>query len=385
MNLNAIRNAALRKTATAVLTPEAEQAAMAGAAPGGMPPDAGAMPPGGMPPDTAAGAMPPGGAMPPDAAGGMPPGGGAPGGAPGLPPEILQDQAFIQWMEQKGAQFDPNSATFIDMATQQPIPPDMVMQAYQMYIQESQGGAPAGAPGGAMPPDAAAAGGMPPGGAMPPDAGAMPPADGVAPAPDGGAAPGGAPAGDMMQDQEFLAFMQQAMGLTLDPASGTFVDPSGQPIGPDMVQSAYEQFQMAKGQPGGEGQPGGGGGEGGGKLPPEILEQIQSVVDSSLDAYKSSQEKWQQAMSDKMDKLLMAVEAMADTNDQRDEETRKRDKEMQDDIRDNLNPKVASAQPPVPLANAISEELDIKPAEPEKKDDEPRYLDISDIMFGGAK
>ena len=380
MNIDLIRQAAMHKHAAAVLTPEAEQAAMAG----GDPMAAGGMPPGGaMPPD---GAMPPGGAMPPDA-GMMPPGGmppaGAPAGAPpaggaGLPPEILQDQAFIQWMGQNGAQLDQASGTFIDMATGQPIPPEMVMQAYQMYAQQAQGGAmpPAGgAPAGAMPPDA---GMMPPGGGgMPPDAGAAPPA-------------GGDPS-EMMQDQEFLAFMQQAMGCTLDPATGTFVDPSGQPLDPAMAQSAYEQFKAAQGQqPGGEGgapgaEPGGEAPKGeGGKLTPEIMEQLQSAIDSSLQAFTAQLEKQQQAYTDKLDKVLMMLQAMQDTDDQRDKDTRQRDKTLQDELNEELNPKVASAAPPVALANAVNEALDLpEPAAPAKN--EPRVLDVTDLLFGGVK
>lgn len=166
----------LTKQAAAALTPEAEQAAMQPpmdpAMAGGMPPAApGGMPAGAPPMDPAMmGGMPPAGGMPagappmdPAMAGGMPPAGGQ------LPPEILQDQAFIDFLQQNmGIMLDPNTGMFMDPQSGQPIPPDMIIQAYQVFQQEQMaaqgggaapGGMPAG-PAGAMPPagDPAAAG-----------------------------------------------------------------------------------------------------------------------------------------------------------------------------------------------------------------------------------
>lgn len=162
------------KRAAAILTPEAEQAAVQPqqdpAAMGGMPPQGAPMDPamaGGMPPQGGApmdpammGGQPP---MDPAAMGGMPPQGGA-----GLPPEIMQDQEFLMFLQSIGIQLDPASGMAMD-PNGQPVPPEAIMQIYQEFnMQRQQMAAQGGAPGGEMPPDAA--GGMPPeGGAAPQD------------------------------------------------------------------------------------------------------------------------------------------------------------------------------------------------------------------------
>lgn len=162
------------KVAAAVMTPEAMQAGPAGMPPQGAPVDPsmmqGGMPPQGAPmdPSMMQGGMPPmdpsmmqGGMPPADPAmmqGGMPPQGG--GG--GLPPEILQDQLFLQALQQAGIMVDPASGMAVDQSGQ-PLPPDMIVQAYQAFKQGQQEGA-AGMPAGEAP-VAAPAGmdaGMPP-------------------------------------------------------------------------------------------------------------------------------------------------------------------------------------------------------------------------------
>lgn len=211
------RQAMLNKSAVAVLTPEAMQAAM-------QPPPADPAAMGGAPmdPNAMGGMMPPGGApmpsqgapMDPGMAGGMPPM-GAPAG--GLPPEAMQDQLFLQFLaEAFGIMLDPRSGQFFDQ-NGQPVPPEMLMQAYQAYMSgmqqlQMQGGDPnamGGAPmdpammGGQPPMDPAMAGGMPPAvdpaamGAAPMDPGMMPPDAQAAPAPQEGGEQGMDP---MMQE-----------------------------------------------------------------------------------------------------------------------------------------------------------------------------------------
>lgn len=121
------------------------------------------------------GAPPMGPAM---AQGGMPPmdpmaaQGGAPAG--GLPPEILQDQEFVMALQQMGIMLDPASGTFMD-PNGQPVPPEIILQAYDAFMQEMAGAqqmAPQGvAPMGPMAMGDPMAGGMPPGEA--PQDGAM--------------------------------------------------------------------------------------------------------------------------------------------------------------------------------------------------------------------
>ena len=224
------------KRAVAVLTPEAMQAAMQPpppdpAAMGGMPMDpsmqGGMMPPGGAPMDPAMmGGQPP---MDPAMAGGMPPQGGAPAG--GIPPEVMQDPMFQQFlMEVFGIMMDPRSGQFFDQ-NGQPVPPDMLMQAYDAYMQGMQqlqmqqgGGMP---PMGGAPMDPAAMGGQPPmdpsmmGGAPAP----MPPQGGM---PMDPAMMGGQPPMDP----------GMAQGAPMDPAMAGGMPPEGGEGDMDPMMSA---------------------------------------------------------------------------------------------------------------------------------------------------
>lgn len=321
----------MQKRAAAVLTPEAEQEAMQGMAPQ----------PGGMPmQDPSMGGAP----MPPEA-GGMP---GAPQGNGGgqLPPEILQDAQFIQWLAQQGVQFDPNSGMFMG-PDGQPLPADAVMQAYQAYQQEmaaAQGGAPQGQP---MPPDQAAAqGGMPSQEAAAAQGGQLPP--------------------EILNDQVFMQFMQEAMGTQFDPNSGMFMDgQSGQPIPPEMVMQAYQEFQTQMqatqggaapedGAPAEGAAPAEGGQpapEQGAVLPPEVMEQFQSIVDASIDNFTAQLDKKLEALMDKLETVKMALESLRDTDDQRSKQDKDALKQMQDDLAAELNPttKTASIEQPRPV------------------------------------
>ena len=282
--------------------------------------------------------------MPPEA-GGMP---GGPQGSGGgqLPPEILQDAQFIQWLAQQGVQLDPNSGMFIG-PDGQPLPADAIMQAYQAYQQEmaaAQGGAPQGQP---VPPDQAAAaqGGMPPQEAAATQGGQIPP--------------------EILNDQVFMQFMQEAMGTQFDPNSGMFMDgQSGQPIPPEMVMQAYQEFQtqMQAAQGGAapegaapaEGAPAEGGQqapEQGAGLPPEVMEQFQSIVDASIDNFTAQLDKKLEALMDKLETVKMALESLRDTDDQRSKQDKDALKQMQDDLAAELNPttKTASLEQPKPV------------------------------------
>ena len=158
------------KVAAAVMTPEAMQAGPAGMPPQGAPMDPSMMQ-GGMPPMDPSMMQPPQGAPmdPSMMQGGMPPAdpsmmqGGMPPQGGGLPPEILQDQLFLQALQQAGIMVDPASGMAVDQSGQ-PLPPDMIVQAYQAFKQGQQEGAAAGMPAGEAP--AAAPAGMDAG--MPP-------------------------------------------------------------------------------------------------------------------------------------------------------------------------------------------------------------------------
>ena len=101
------RKERIKKIAASLLTPEAEQAAMMGAAPGGAPANT------------------------------------------QVPPEILSDMEFVQFLQMTaGIVFDPNVMSFIGPDGSM-IPADMILQAYDAFNQQramSQGAAQGGAP-----------------------------------------------------------------------------------------------------------------------------------------------------------------------------------------------------------------------------------------------
>lgn len=353
------KRAAAIKRAAAVLTPEAEQAAvqppmdpsMAGSAP--------------MDPS-----MTQGGGMPMQAAG---PNGGQ------IPPEILQDQGFVQWLASQGVQLDPQSGTFIDTQSGQPLPAEAIMQAYEMYIQQMQGSAPMQP--GQPPMDPSMAGGAPMdpsmmGGApmdpsmgwqppMDPSMGGQPPMDpsmaGGAPMDPSmmGGAPGAMPP-EIMQDQGFLQFLQQAFGAQVDPQAGVILDPqTGQPIPAELLSQAYAAYQQQAGggmpPPGGEApmEPAAGGmpadvaGDAPAGIPPETLDQIQSAIDASIENYTAQLDKKIETLLDKLETVKQALESMRDTDDAREKAAKDESRQLQEDLAAELNPvvKTASAVP----------------------------------------
>lgn len=274
------------KKAAAVLTPEAEQAAI-------------------QPPMPPAGGMP----MDPSMAGGMPP---------------------------QGAPMDPSM----------------------------MGGAPA-APMGGMPMDPAAMGGAP---------GGMP----MGGAPMGGAPMGGQLPPEIMQDQMFMQFLAEALGIQMDPNSGTFIDPQGQPIPPDMLIQIYQQFQqqMMATQQGGAGAPmdpsmmgvdpaamgmdpsmtGGMPPDAGGGIPEEVITQISSSVVSGVEAVlqdlTAATERKISALMEEVKTLKSAIDMLTDTTDKRTKSEMDVAAQLRDEIAADLMPqqtapvqKAASIEP----------------------------------------
>jgi len=110
------------------------------------------------------------------------------------------------------------------------------MQAAQAPM-PPQGGAPMDpAAMGGMPADPAMMGGAPAG--APPMDPAMAGGAGVPVGPAGGTVPP-----EILQDQQFLAFLQQVLGINFDPQSQMFVGPQGEPIPADAIIQAYQEFQ----------------------------------------------------------------------------------------------------------------------------------------------
>ena len=318
MDFATLLSAAMRKRAAAILTPEAMQAA------GAVPevPQGGMVPPQGMSPDM--GGVPPQEMSQPDMQQGMAMQGVGSGGGQ-IPPEIMQDQQFIQWLASQGIQLNPQTGQFVG-PDGQALPVDVIVQAYQefqaMMQQEAEeqagGGAPQGMPTGM-------GGGVPQQG-MPQQGGQLPP--------------------EILQDQMFLQFMAEMGGMQPD-QSGQFVDmQTGQPVPPDFILQAYQEFQtqlqQQQQQQGGQmpdygsqpvqpeqmptqNQPGG-------AIPSEVLDQIQTMLDSTLQAYTASIEKRLEAFNDKLDAVKTAIEAIGNKDDQR----KQLDKDEADAIRQEL-------------------------------------------------
>lgn len=319
MDFATLLSAAMRKRAAAILTPEAMQAA--GAIPEA--PQGGVVPPQGMSPDM--GGMPPQEMPQPDMQQGMAMQGVGSGGGQ-IPPEIMQDQQFIQWLASQGIQLNPQTGQFIG-PDGQALPVDVIVQAYQEFqammqqkaAEQAGGGAPQGMPTGM-------GGGVPQQG-MPQQGGQLPP--------------------EILQDQMFLQFMAEMGGMQPD-QSGQFVDmQTGQPVPPDFILQAYQEFQtqlqqQQQQQQGGQmpdygsqpvqpeqmptqNQPGG-------AIPSEVLDQIQTMLDSTLQAYTASIEKRLEAFNDKLDAVKTAIESIGNKDDQR----KQLDKDEADAIRQEL-------------------------------------------------
>lgn len=219
--LSICKQAQLHKKSAALLTPEAEAAAVPPQDPnamGGMPPQ------GGMPMDPSMmGGQPP--VDPSMMQGGMPPQGGAPmdpsmmqGGVP-MDPNMMgdmsgawmQDQGFIQFLMQMGVQFD-QQGNAID-PNGQPIDPAMLDQLYAQYQQQMAQGAP-------MDPSMMQ-GGMPPQGGMPMDPNMMggdPNAMGGMPMDQGMMDP------NMMQDQGMSQDMMNNMASIIMDSVDSVID-----------------------------------------------------------------------------------------------------------------------------------------------------------------
>ena len=320
-----LRQAALRKLATAVLTPEAEQAAVQqSVAQTGMPQPGAPMGGTGMPPGAAPmGAPMPGAPMPPQ---------GAPAG---LPPEALQDQGFIQALAQAGVQLDPSTGQAVAQDGT-PVPPEILAQAYQEYLaamQAGQGMTPGAAPMGAP--------GMAPGGA--PMGGPMPTQGAPMGAP--GMAPGAGIPPEALQDQEFLQTLAQA-GVQIDPATGQAFGPDGTPVPPEAVAQAFTQWQAAGGPQAATAEAQPTAGPDAPAAEPTPQQDIQSMLDSSLQAAMASLEKRLETLVDKLDTLKMEIESLRDTDDMRSRQDRAEQRSAQEDLAAELAGGVKQASAP---------------------------------------
>lgn len=311
------------KRATAVLTPEAMQAAIQPP----MDPAAGGMPPGGAPMDPAAI-----GGVPAPAQQGAP---AAPQGSGGgaIPPEILQDQLFMQFLQTMGVVFDQQSGTFID-PNGQPLSVDEVMQIYDMFQQQVAaqqgaapgGGAPADPAMGAAPMggpiDPAAAGGMPADGAMPPEAAGMDPAmAGGAMGLPPEAAMGGVPAGD-----------PAAVA-----ASGEPVDPMAAPAA--MADAGGEET-VAEGDP-----------------IMEIASAVMSGVEAMLQEFTDGLDEKIGQITKKLEDMQKAVDALQETRDNRKGEDKDEEAALTEELSAELQPTMepAMAAPmPIDMGKAAS-------------------------------
>ena len=317
MDFATLLSAAMRKRAAAILTPEAMQAA------GAVPevPQEGMMPPQEMPQ--------------PDMQQGMTMRGVGSGGGQ-IPPEIMQDQQFIQWLASQGIQLNPQTGQFIG-PDGNALPVDVIVQAYQEFqaVMQQQSAA--------MSPQEAQPQPMPPQGV---DMGM----------PQPGAEQGGQLPPEILQDQMFLQFMAEVGGMQPD-QSGQFVDTqTGQPVPPDFILQAYQEFQMQFQQQQMQGeqpqdysaQPMPAGAEQDTAQPPaalssEVLDQIQTMLDATLQAYTASIEKRLEAFNDKLDAIKTAVESTGNKDDQRQPADLSEAEALRQELANELQPTVKTA------------------------------------------
>ena len=174
---------------------------------------------------------------------------------------------------------------------------------------------------------------------------------------------------EVLQDQLFMQFMQEAMGCQFDPNSGSFIDmQSGQPIPPDAIMQAYQAFQQQmqaqgmqpQGAPEGQAADAGMGMDAGAMAPAEgeqpqvggdMLQQLQKMVETSIETYTAQLDKKLETLIDKLDTVKMALEEIRGTDDKRDEAAKNEEQAMRDEIAADLQPteKVASVQPAAPV------------------------------------
>lgn len=310
------------KQAVAVLTPEAEQAAMqppmdpAMAAGGGAPMNP--MAAGGMPPAPGAGAAPVSGDPMAALAGGQ------------IPPEILQDQMFIQFLQEAlGVSLDPASGMFMG-PNGEPIPPELIIEAYQEFqTMQAQGGMASAAPAG--------------GAGMPPEAG-MPPAAGVDPAMAAGGAPmpGGAAPMDPM-----------AAGVPPEAAGGAPQEMGGAPAAATPEQDP-------------------------------VIQEILSSVEAVLQAFSGKLDKQLSAILDKIDALKLDITSLRDTTDQRSKMEEDEAQRIREELEAELTPTSAkSASISIPAPAPI--QLPQTENKPQKRTQKSGVPNLFSIIQGGKR
>ena len=329
MDFATLLSAAMRKRAAAILTPEAMQAA--GAIPEA--PQGGMVPPQGMSPDM--GGMPLQEMPQPDMQQGTVMQGVGSGGGQ-IPPEIMQDQQFIQWLASQGIQLNPQTGQFVG-PDGQALPVDVIVQAYQEFqamMQQEQSAA------------------LSPQEAQPQQ---MPAQGAYMSMPQQGTQQGGQLPPEILQDQMFLQFMAEVGGMQPD-QSGQFIDmQTGQPVPPDFIMQAYQEFQMQmQQQEQGDQMPDYGyqpvqpeqmplQNQAGGAMPSEVLDQIQTMLDSTLQAYTASIEKRLEAFNDKLDAVKTAIESIGNKDDQRQPADKDEAEMLRQELASELQPTVKTA------------------------------------------
>lgn len=315
----------LVKLATAIMTPEAMQAAV-------QPPMDPAMG-GGMPMDPSmAGAAAADPTMAAAGAGGMPAQTeqyGAMSGSRGgqIPPEILQDALFMSFLQSIGIVIDQASGNFVG-PDGQPLSADEIVQIYQMFQEQlaQQQAAPEGgaAPG---PMDQGMAGAGAPAPAMDPSA------------------MGGAPAGAV--PPETAAPVDAGMGA-----------PAGMP--PDMgagmmppAEAAPEEAAMA---PEGQVDPVM-------EIASAVMSGVEAVMEEQMAAVTEATAKKLDEMMDRIEALAKAVDALERTTDERAEDDKKKEENLIDQLGGELNP-VTDVQLPEPEPLDINKEAAAAPAKP---------------------
>lgn len=257
---------------------------------------------------------------------------------------ILTPEAEQAAMQQAGA-MPPQGGAPMDPSMMGGAPMDPAMMGGAPMDPSMMGGMP---PQGGAPMDPSMMGGMPPQGGVPMDPsmmGGMPPQDMPLPP-------------EILQDQMFMQFLADSFGIMLDPSSGMFMDQQGQVIPPDMIMQAYQAFQQQMmAQQGAPGMAGGPMGQEGAPGMPagadmqvdqstEMMNAVMDGVSTVLQEYNAAIEKKMSTILDKIDSLVMAVEALQNTTDKRTEAGIEDEQKLRDELAAELNTtQVPDAQP----------------------------------------
>lgn len=247
---------------------------------------------------------------------------------------------------------------------------------------------------------------------------------------------------EILQDQMFIQFLQEALGVSLDTASGMFMGPNGEPIPPELIIEAYQEFQTMQAQGGmAPAAPAGGAGmppeagmppaagmdpamaaggapmpggaapmdpmaagvppEAAGGMAPEmggapegapaaeasgqdpVIQEILSSVEAVLQAFSGKLDKQLSAILDKIDALKLDITSLRDTTDQRSKMEEDEAQRIREELEAELTPTAKSASISIPAPAPI--QLPQTEACPQKRAQKSGVPNLFSVIQGGKR